>query len=84
MPENEEVYNVYCRCSDDWVMSGGMESHRMTISAPAIKTAMWAVGGIKGQRRRTLIFDRVKMVGRAVAKEIGIELDKRREDKPKE
>ena len=77
MPENIQAYQVYARCSDDWVMSGGMESHRITISGPAIETAIRMTGGIKDKRKRLLIYDQVKMLGRAVAKEIQQELANR-------
>jgi len=59
-------------------MSGGMESRRISISGPAIETAMRIVGGIRGRKQRQYVFDRVKMVGRAVANEISEEMDRKR------
>lgn len=80
MPENEETYRVYCRCSDDWIMSGGMEPHRMAISGPAIETAI-RLGGIRGLRKKQVIFDRVKMAGRAVAKAINDDMAAKAEER---
>ena len=76
MPENLQVYQVYARCSDDWVMSGGMEPHRITLSGPAIETAIRVTGGIKGKAKQA-IYDQVKMLGRVIAREIQQELANR-------
>lgn len=80
MSENEAAYSVYCRCSDDWIMSGGMEPHRMAISGPAIETAI-RIAGVKGRRKKQAIFDMVKMAGRAVAKAINDEMAEKAEER---
>lgn len=74
--ENVEAMRVYNRCSGDWVTSGGMEPTRITLSTIAIETAL-NITGIEGQKKRAIIFDRVKMAASAVAKALAAEREKK-------
>jgi len=66
--ENVPVMDVFVRCNDDWIMAGP-DRVRSTISGPAIKTAMNIVG-ITSKRERMIVFDKIKMVGRVLAREL--------------
>jgi len=75
-PENVQVFSVYRRCADDWNTAGGIEPIRTSLSSPAIWTAL-NVSGVRGLKKRAHIFDRVQMIGRAIAKELMAEREKR-------
>ena len=77
-PENKKIIDVWRRCADDWIMSGGMESIQIGISGPAIETAL-NVSKIENGKDRKFIFDKVKKIGQILAKEISEERKKNRD-----
>lgn len=66
--ENISAIQVFDRCGDEWITEG-MEGTRIAISGPSIEAAM-NVTGIFDQHERARVFDQVKTISRAVAKEL--------------
>jgi hypothetical protein len=59
---------VWDRCGDEWITAGA-NGIKIAISGPSIEAAM-NVTGIRGEQARAGMFDKIKMVSRAVAGEL--------------
>jgi hypothetical protein len=75
--ENVVAMQVYDRCADEWITNSA-DGSIQALPAAAIREAMDITGVQESERQ--IVFDRVKMLGRVVAKEARKEAGRHREE----
>jgi len=76
MRENAPALAVYDRCGDEWIHAGE-EGAIMALPSPSIESAM-NITGILEPLERQRVYDKVKMISRAIVSESRIAREKAR------
>jgi hypothetical protein len=80
MRENAPALAVYDRCGDEWIHAG-QEAIITALPSPSIESAM-TITGILEPWERQKVYDKVKMISRAVVRESMIAREKARAKEP--
>lgn len=80
MQENIPALMVYDRCGDEWI-TAGMDGVILALPSTSIESAM-NITGILEPLERQRVYDKVKMISRAIVRESRIEREKARAKEP--